>query len=251
MSIRAVICDVYNTLLRVEPPPGNAAEQWGLVWRQFFGNTPRLSLSEFTEKSDSLITDEHAMARVRGIQYPEVYWPDLAAKALPALCGLAPEQRADFLFRHAQLKHSTSLMPGAAEALSWLAKEGFLLGIASNAQPYTLRELELALGTANLSIGLFRQEICFWSYEAGFSKPDPHVFQLLSTRLKRFGIPSNEILMLGDRLDNDILPAQRQGWQVWQFRTTDFPNGTSCGGWQALANSLKLGGKPERQIAAV
>jgi FMN phosphatase YigB (HAD superfamily) len=250
MNIRAVIFDVYNTLLRVGPPI-NAAGKWQIVWREFFGNTPRLSLSEFNEKTDSLIRDEHAMAKARGIPYPEVYWPELAARALPDLCALSPDRREEFLFQQAQLRHSTDLMPGAAETLSYLTQNGFLLGIASNAQPYTLRELELALATANQPTDLFPQEICFWSYEAGFSKPDPHVFQLLSARLKRFNIASDEILMVGDRLDNDILPAQRQGWRAWQICATDSPADTATGGWQALANSLKLEGKPKRQVATV
>jgi FMN phosphatase YigB (HAD superfamily) len=251
MSIRAVIFDVYHTLLQVGPPPDNAAEKWEVVWREFFDNPPQLSLREFNEKTDSLISSEHATARVRGIQYPEVYWPELAVKALPQLCALAPERRDEFLFQHAQLRHSTCLMPGAAEALSYLAQEGLLLGIVSNAQPYTLRELELALGTANLSTNLFPKEICFWSFKAGFSKPDPHVFQLVSARLKRFSIANDEILVVGDRLDNDIWPAQRHGWRTWQINSTDCSDDTASGSWPALANSLRLVGKQKRQVAAL
>jgi FMN phosphatase YigB (HAD superfamily) len=106
------------------------------------------------------------------------------------------------------------------------------MGIASNAQPYTLRELEGALLGRGLSLAVFTPELCFWSFEHGFSKPDPHVVRLLSARLRARGVRPDDTLMVGDRMDNDIEPARAQGWQTWKLAVA--PQGPSEGDWDGL-----------------
>jgi FMN phosphatase YigB (HAD superfamily) len=91
------------------------------------------------------------------------------------------------------------------------------LGVASNCQPYTVREFEGALAATGLPFNLFRAALTFRSYEHGFSKPDPHVFRLLTARLAALGIAPGETLMVGDRVDNDILPARAQGFLTWHL----------------------------------
>ena len=58
---------------------------------------------------------------------------------------------------------------------------------------------------------MFDPELRFWSFENGFSKPDPHVFRILTARLEARGISPSETLMVGDRFDNDIEPARAHG----------------------------------------
>ena len=89
-----------------------------------------------------------------------------------------------------------------------------LLGIVSDAQPYTLRELDEGLRSAGLSLAIFEKHLCLWSFEAGLYKPDPHVFRTLVFRLARRGIRPDETLVVGDRIDNDIEPARAQGFQT-------------------------------------
>jgi FMN phosphatase YigB (HAD superfamily) len=108
----------------------------------------------------------------------------------------------------------------AAATLAWLRRQGIPLGIASNSQAYTLRELEEALAAHGLSLEAFSSDLCFWSFRQGFSKPDPHVFHSLTHRLAIRGIPPSGILMVGDRLDNDIQPARAFDWQTWQIAAT-------------------------------
>jgi ribonucleotide monophosphatase NagD (HAD superfamily) len=43
--------------------------------------------------------------------------------------------------------------------------------------------------------------------------------------------------MVGDRLDNDIQPAQRHGWQVWHL-TSGAPDSDQAGGWPQLLTWL-------------
>ncbi|MBM3832298.1 MAG: HAD family hydrolase [Verrucomicrobia bacterium] len=236
MIIRAVIFDVYNTLLEVGPRPANAEEQWQHLCNEFLGGAGRLSLAEFAKRTECLIGLEHTMAKAQGIAHPEINWPELATRALPELSQLPYERRDEFLFRHAQLTRSVLLSTDATEVLRFLARENVLLGIASNAQAYTLRELERALDGRGLSMPMFSPELSFWSFRFGFSKPDPHVFRMLTARLKLMNVTAAETLMVGDRLDNDILPAQGQGWQIWQLRSAHGSAAIPGGDWRSLGS---------------
>lgn len=233
MKLRAAIFDVYGTLLEVGPPPPDADEQWTALCREFLGGPPRLELARFTAACNTIVAREHATARSAGILHPEVCWPAVTREALPELARLAEAAQDEFLYRHAQRAHGVGLAPDAVETLGLLVARGVLLGIASNAQPYTLRELDTALAAAGLDLAVFREEICFWSFHHGFSKPDPHVFRLLTARLQALGIVARETLMVGDRADNDIEPARAQGWQTWLL-TASPPPDTTGGTWRGL-----------------
>lgn len=217
MKIRAILFDIYSTLLEVGPPPPDAPARWDLIWEDRLKTEPRLSLEQFSAECERIIAGEHAAARTRGIAYPEVYWPDVVSAVLPEFAHLPEGERSDFRFYHAQMAHTVRLMPGAAEAVRSLLDRQVHLGLVSNCQPYTLRELETTLAGASLSRKVFAAGLCFFSFEHGFSKPDPHVFQILMARLAALGIAPRETLMVGDRLDNDLAPAQAAGWQTWQF----------------------------------
>lgn len=236
MNIRAVICDVYGTLLEVGPPPPNADALWELLWQDRLQRSARLSLAGFAAGCEEIIAREHAAARGRGVPWPEVVWADVAGQMIPELAALPAAARDDFLFHQAQLWHTVRLWPGAAETLRALLRRGALLGIASNAQPYTLRELDEALAGAGLSRAHFVPALCFWSFDHGFAKPDPHVFQMLTTRLKARGIAPAQTLMVGDRLDHDVAPARAHGWRAWHLGADGPTDGS--GNWAALRRHL-------------
>jgi FMN phosphatase YigB (HAD superfamily) len=240
MKIRAVIFDVYHTLLEVGPPPLDPAGRWEILWQDTLADPPRLSLEEFTAECGRRIERDHAAARGAGIAYPEIDWPTVAREVLPELAHLEAAQANDFLYRHAQLQRTVRLMPGAADALGALGGRGVLLGIASNAQLYTLCELDAALESAHLRRSIFDPELCFWSFAFGFSKPDPHVFRFLSARLRGRGIDPEDTLMVGDRIDNDIEPARAQHWQTWRLLPAASADPAKEGDWRQLAGKLSL-----------
>lgn len=217
MNCRAVIFDVYKTLLDVGPPPADAAARWGRLWRDLLGGEPRLDLAGFATGCHEVIARDHAAARAAGVPYPEVYWPAIVREVVPEVAALDATAQTEFAFRQTGLWHTVRLCPAAADTLHDLKRSGLLLGIASNAQPYTLRELDEALATAGLSATMFTPALTFWSFAHGFSKPDPHVFRLLTARLRAHGVAPGETLMVGDRLDNDIEPARAHGWQTWHI----------------------------------
>jgi FMN phosphatase YigB (HAD superfamily) len=229
--IRAVICDIYGTLLKVGPPPPDAEDRWTHLWRETVGTPDPPRLSDLDAAVRQRVPAHHAAGRARGLIQPEIDWPALAAEAFPALLRVRPEQRPWFYHQHATLCRSTRLAPGAADCLLTWRHTGRLLGIASNAQECTRLELAASLAEAGLSVSLFAEHACFFSCEHGVAKPDPRVFETLSHRLANHGITPSETLMVGDRIDNDILPATAAGWAAWHLTTHPAPH---AGNWSAL-----------------
>jgi putative hydrolase of the HAD superfamily len=180
-----------------------------------------------------VITWHHEAARARGIPWPEVHWPSVVTEIVPELAQLPRQDQDEFLFRQIQTGHTTRMTGETAATLRWLKERQCLVGIASNAQAYTLRELQEALVTHGLGMDLFERDLCFWSFEHGFSKPDPHVFQILTARLATRGIHPAEVLLVGDRLDNDIEPAKVHGWQTWRLGPQ------ADGDWAGLRETLR------------
>lgn len=104
------------------------------------------------------------------------------------------------------------LYPDALPALADLRALGYRVAIAANQPAYRAAELR-ALG--------FDVEAMLMSEEIGVDKPDPAFF--LET-LKKLGRPDpGEVAYVGDRIDNDVLPATAAGMRaVWLRRG---PNG--------------------------
>lgn len=217
MKIRAAIFDIYGTLLEVGPPPGDAEEQWLKLWLELLKAEPRMTRLEFSVACSRVISRQHAASKARGILKPEVTWPDVVAEAVPEFRVMPPADQEAFLWRQIRTGHTIRLSEETARVLQQLCDAGCVLGIASNAQAYTLRELQESLAAHGLGMEIFKPELCFWSYQHGFSKPDPHVFQILTARLASLGIAEQETVMVGDRIDNDIEPARAYGWHTWHL----------------------------------
>lgn len=242
MTVRAVIFDVYATILEVTAPPPHAEDLWQELFAEMLSAKPPLTRTQFSVATGQVIARLHAEARAQGIPWPEVLWPRVVMEVLPDLAQLPVHQLDDFLLRQMQMGRTLRLADGAAECLSWLKSAGRMLGIASNSQAYTLRELHQALSNVGLDLSVFERDLCFWSFEHGFSKPDPHVFRILSARLEARGVFRGEALMVGDRLDNDVTPARTQGWQTWLLQA-DSPLG---GNFRQLLAALKESGPLKR-----
>jgi len=240
MKLRAAIFDVYGTLLEVGPAPPDADERWKNLFRDTFQSEPTLSRLDFSIASNRAIALRHAEAKARGIPFPEIVWPSVVAEILPGYSRLTPPVQDDFVFRQIQIGRTTHLKAGVGYAVQLLLNRGCLLGIASNAQRYTIRELQEAFSGNSVHFSQFEPAFSVWSFENGFSKPDPHVFQILLARLEARGISAVETLMIGDRLDNEIEPARACGMQTWHL-TTSASSAAKSGNWEAFANQLQHG----------
>jgi FMN phosphatase YigB (HAD superfamily) len=234
MNLRAVIFDIYTTILEVGPSPADAEALWQKLFADALVTPPPLRRTEFSVRTSQVVARQHAAAKLRGIPWPEILWPAVVSEVVPGLTRLSPHQQEDFIFRQMQIGRTLRLAAGAAECLRWLADQGCPLGIASNAQAYTGRELEAAFAGTGVSLAQFDRALCFWSFENGFSKPDPHAFRMLTARLEARGIRPAETLMVGDRLDNDIEPARAQGWKTWWLLPGKPADGRRGGNWTEL-----------------
>lgn len=236
LNPRAVLFDVYSTLLIVGPPPADAEVRWEKLWTSVFPHPPRWTRLEFSAAGSQVIANRHAEAKAHGIPWPEIQWPSVVCELIPELGSLSESEREEFIYAHIQIGRTIRIDPAAAATLQWLSRRGIPLGIVSNSQAYTLRELESELASHSLSLEIFQPDLCFWSFQQGFSKPDPHVFQILTARLEAHGIGPADVLMVGDRADNDIQPARRFDWQTWQVHASDSPGG---GPWTSLLSRLQ------------
>lgn len=231
MRIRAVILDIYGTLLDIEPPNCDVQTKWSEFWRSHARGSPRLTPGGFEAECDRVIASQHALAQARGIAYPEVYWPDVVGVVLPELVQLPEADLSELRFFYPPMSHKTHLMEGAAEALAFLWRRGVMLGLASNCQPFSLRDLDSALASAGLSLESFDARLRFLSFEHGFSKPNPHAFQILSARLALLGFRPFETMMVGDSLEADIQPARAMGWKTWHLGSAGDGDWTAFHGW--------------------
>ena len=232
MKPRAVICDIYKTVLQVGPPPADAESCWRELGFRYFHKAPSMSLAEFDRACRREIEILHAESKHRGIAFPEIQWPCVLGKLLPEWKTLRPGDRMDFQVLHQALCRETSLAPGASACLRDWLKADIPIGIASNAQSYTGHELEEAVGSVGWGIDIFHQDLSVWSWQLGFSKPDPYFFQILAARLLAMGFDPSDCLMVGDRMDNDILPARAIGMKTWHLHRD------GDGDWFALRAAL-------------
>lgn len=96
--------------------------------------------------------------------------------------------------------------PEAEEILQYLKGLGYKLGIIANQSLGTAERLE----QWNL---LQYIDVVAASAELGMAKPDPAIFY---KAMELAGCTAEEAVMIGDRLDNDIVPAKKLGMRtVW------------------------------------
>ena len=148
------------------------------------------------------------------------------------------DARRGFEVAQARLARTTALMAGSGSVLRLLLASGVVIGLAANAQPYTVRELDEALVAVGLGTDIFQEDLVFWSFRHGFAMPDPHVFRLLSMRLQARGIEPGEVLMVGNDPERDLQPALAFGWKAYQLRSERSAGAIPGGEWHMLAGWL-------------
>ena len=96
--------------------------------------------------------------------------------------------------------------PDACDTLTELKARGYRLGIIANQNPGLEKRLE--------DWGLRQYfDVIVSSAEIGYAKPDREIFE---KAFEMAGCMAEESVMVGDRLDNDMLPAKEIGMKtVW------------------------------------
>jgi HAD superfamily hydrolase (TIGR01662 family) len=171
--IRAVVFDVGETLV-------DETRVWS-VWADWLG-IPRLTL--FAALGGTIVRgEEHRRAA-------EIVRPGLDVRAeerRAAQAGAPYRIRADDLY------------PDAIPALQALRAAGYRVGVAANQPATTARVIE------DLGVEL---DLVATSEGWRVAKPDPAFFGRVAAEL---GLPASEVAYVGDRIDNDIVPAAAAG----------------------------------------
>lgn len=110
------------------------------------------------------------------------------------------------------------VIPGAREALEGIA-DRFRLGLLANQPPQSLDFLE-----RHGLIPLF--DVVVLDSQHSVSKPDPALFRIALEEAK---VDPQDAVMVGDRLDNDIIPARRMG-----MRAVVLWLGATIKGWRPM-----------------
>jgi 2-haloacid dehalogenase/putative hydrolase of the HAD superfamily len=105
------------------------------------------------------------------------------------------------------------LYTGAVEALSWVKRNNFHLGMISDIDTDYLFDQLNALEITNLFDSITTSE------EAGFRKPDKRIF---NTALEKAECTGNESIYIGDKIDRDVAGGKNVG-----MKTILFSNGSN------------------------
>src|SRR5436190_16148866 len=97
-GVRAVICDVYGTLLEVGLPPEDAESRWHSLCLEL-GLTPR-TLEGFNAGCNTRIASENAAARAAGEPWPDQDWLAIACLEWPELHSLETKDIVELCWRY-------------------------------------------------------------------------------------------------------------------------------------------------------
>jgi HAD superfamily hydrolase (TIGR01549 family) len=173
MPIRAVFFDVGETLINETRMLHGWADHMGV------------GRAEFIAVLDDVIARREHYRRVFERLRPDY---DVAAAA-------AERRISGTAFRI----EARDLYPDARQCLADLRKDGFFVGIAGNQPPSAKAILQ--------SFGL-DADLITTSSELGVDKPAPAFFRRI---LDLSGMTAAEMLYVGDRVDNDVVPAHALG----------------------------------------
>jgi putative hydrolase of the HAD superfamily len=201
--IKAVFFDLYQTLVRYEPPREGIEAR---VLKDFGIETSPEALVKPMIAADEFI-------------YNEIARQPLSARSQEEKFGLYAQYQA-ILLREAGLKYDQKVIPGllaemqkspmdlvlfddVAPVLTDLKSRGLTLGLISNVEQDMARTLTKLGLTAWL-------KIIVTSQDAGAGKPRPEIFRLA---LKQGGVKPEEAIYVGDQYNVDIVGARGVGMQ--------------------------------------
>jgi putative hydrolase of the HAD superfamily len=214
--IQAILFDVYGTLIISRAGETGVSADHGQqksiqkLLRQF--DIPKSS-QKVSQLVQATIAREHDRLRTHGIDYPEVDILDIWQRIL----GWDDLPRLQtFAQKYESIINPVYPMPGLRELLRSCRDQGLSTGIISNAQFYTQGLLEDILAQS-LDACWFDSQLIFYSYQYQRAKPSVQLFEMAARRLLDRGIQPDVSLYVGNDMRNDILPAQKVGFQTALF----------------------------------
>ncbi len=206
--LRAVFFDAGGTILHVRSSVGEiyaaAAARRGYpfdagevnrAFRRAWKRSLRRRQEVQYEASDEVLREE----------WRKVVHESFDGRIPPEIVGETFEE----LYDHFSGPEPWTVAQGARETFAALKEEGLALGILSNWDSRLPRCLE------ELGILEFFDHLVI-SYKVGVEKPHPRIFEEASLIAQA---PPGSLLMVGDSLEQDILPAIDLGWQALWLST--------------------------------
>lgn len=226
-NIKAVLFDVYGTLLvSGSGDVGVAMQMTKADALQAAMNVceirSKIGADELQEAFFKAISQEHQGAKKTGTAYPEIVveqiWGKVFAETSAAGMLATP---GDFDPKRFALEFETRVnpvwpMPGLRDVLRSLRRQGYTLGIVSNAQFFTPLLVEYFLEGSLEENGIPRQN-CFYSYQHRVAKPGADLYRRAAETLDTVGIAASDTLYVGNDMLNDILPASEVGMRTALF----------------------------------
>jgi HAD superfamily hydrolase (TIGR01549 family) len=192
MAIRTVFFDIGETLV-------DETRQWS-AWADWLG-IPRMTF--FAVLGGLIARGEHHR-RVFELLRPGI--------------DLAHEQAARAAAGHSEHFDQSDFYPDAIPCLAALRRAGYRIGLAGN-QPEGVEDV---LHAMNLPVDLIASS-AGW----GVEKPSPEFFARM---VALAGVPPDTIAYVGDRVDNDVVPAAAAGMLAvflrrgpWGFLQAEHP----------------------------
>lgn len=228
-GLRAILCDVYGTLLvsNAGALSGNHLPDQAVAFRAALKalnceiNTPAAECG--VHLFNTVLASELADLKASGIEHPEVDIRTVWKKVLNELrcrsvikLDLNDRIAAWLAIEYENRINPVWPMPDVESIFSRLATAGWRLGIVSNAQFYTTLTLTALLGERWKS--WFLPSLCFWSHEYKKAKPGLHLYGRAAAALKEcYSISPHEVVMIGNDVEHDIIPAWACGFRAILF----------------------------------
>jgi putative hydrolase of the HAD superfamily len=212
--IRCLAFDAVGTLIEPHPPVAEAYRAVGARHGSRYSAEelrPRFRAAFAAAESDDLAGEMGDSARnlVTSEEREHRRWRRIVSAVLDDAAD--PEMCFQDLWRHFGTPAAWRCFPDVAEAIGELRAAGFLLAVASN---FDSRLHAVCNGLPPLD-SIPR----IVSSEAGHRKPSPQFFRVLTEAVR---CAQDEILLVGDDLENDVRGAQAFGMRAaWLRRSRD------------------------------
>lgn len=182
MTIRAVVFDVYGTLVRID--------ERRAPYRALLARMEAAGRARQAGDAAAIMSRDVDLAGVAALLGADLSAPELAALERDLQAELA----------------SVRLFPDSLAVLQALAARGLKLGLCSNlAAPYAAPVLRL----------LPALDAYAWSFEVGAIKPEPAIYAHVCRQL---GCEPGQVLMVGDTPEADLHGPRRYGMRSLLLR---------------------------------
>ena len=196
---RAVFFDLYFTLIRYDPPQeeleANALKEFGINTDPDVFGKPMVIANEFmvqeiARRPLSKRSREETIALYAQFQ-----------RMVLKEAGIEPEEELvlAMLGKMQQFKTKLVLFDDVVPTLKDVKSRGLILGLISNVE----RDLTATINELGLPSWL---DIVVTSLDAGFSKPQPEIFE---EAMRRAGVQPSQAVYVGDQYQIDCVGAER------------------------------------------